>query len=194
MRRSVRHRREPSRSPSATPIRSSMQTEDLGHMCRHQVRRREERLRERAIRISREVKRAQADGLPLPYISRDTGIDMSYEHEEWRRWASLAIEMKRADAEFVCDLGVERVGYWQAALNPEQRRAPPPFERLSARRTAGARSACGRTVSAAAAPGQQLASAAAARPRLPRTNRLLLSPGSDGRASACGRCGTWVLN
>jgi hypothetical protein len=104
-----------------------MQTEDLGHMSRHQVRRREERLRERAIRISREVKRAQADGVPLPYISRDTGIDMSYEHEEWRRWASLAIEMKKADAEFVCDLGVERVGYWQAALDPEQLRAPPPL-------------------------------------------------------------------
>lgn len=101
-----------------------MQTEDLGDMSRHQVRGREERLRERAIRISGQVQRARADGVPLPWISRDTGLDMSYEYEEWRRWGSLAIEMKRAHAEFVSDLGVERVGYWQAALDPEQLCAP----------------------------------------------------------------------
>lgn len=102
-----------------------MQTEDFGHMSRHQVRGREERLRERAIRISGEVKRARVDGVPLPWISRDTGIDMSYESRSGVDGLRWPLEMKRADAEFVSDLGVERVGYWQAALDPDQLRAPP---------------------------------------------------------------------
>jgi hypothetical protein len=95
-------------------------------MTRHQVGRYEERLRGRAKRISQDVKAAKADGFGRPWTSRDTGLDMSYEFEHWRRWAWLAEEMQKANAEFVADLGAARVMYWHGALDPEALQPPPP--------------------------------------------------------------------
>lgn len=97
-------------------------------MTRHQVHRQAERLRERARRISQEVEDAIADGLGRPWTSRDTGMDMSYEFEHWRRWVWLAEEMEQVNAEFVADLGVARVTYWQSALVPETLQPPRPLQ------------------------------------------------------------------
>ena len=91
--------------------------DDLRAMTRRQVQQREQRLRKRAEQISREVKVARRDGQGLPWMSRETGTDMSFEFEHWRRWAALANEMKRRDADVVADLGSPRVAYWQTALD-----------------------------------------------------------------------------
>jgi hypothetical protein len=100
--------------------------EDLPDMTSRQVRRKEERLRERAKRISEQVNEAKADRLGMPWTSRETGIDMSYEFEHWRRWARLAKEMEGSRADVVADLGVARVNYWQIALDPELLESPAP--------------------------------------------------------------------
>ena len=69
------------------------------------MRRRERGLSKRVERILKEVDAAKADGLGLPWTSRTTGVDMSYEFEHARRWAMLDKEMKRAGADVVGDLG-----------------------------------------------------------------------------------------
>lgn len=105
----------------------SMDLCELGDMSRHRVRGHEQRLRERASRIRDDIKSAKVDGVGLMFISRETGVDMSFEFEHWRRWATLAHEMQKAHAEFVADLGAERVEYWRGALDPEALRPPRPL-------------------------------------------------------------------
>lgn len=104
-----------------------MDSRELSDMTRHEVRRHEQRLREHATRISEEGKAAKADGVGRMWISRETGVDMSFEFEHWRRWAALANEMHQANAEFVADLGAARVEYWHGALNPEALQPPRPL-------------------------------------------------------------------
>jgi hypothetical protein len=103
-------------------------SDELGDMSRHEVRRHEEQLRERAASISQQVKEGRVDGFGLAWTSRDTGVDMSYEFEHCRRWARLAKEMHHANAEFVADLGAARVGYWQRALDPQALQPPRPLQ------------------------------------------------------------------
>ena len=96
-------------------------------MTRHQVRREEQRLRERAEEIMAEVKSAKVDGFGIMWISRETGVDMTFEFEHWCTWVDLVKEMQRADAQFVGDLGPARVEHWHRALDEEVLRAPRPL-------------------------------------------------------------------
>jgi hypothetical protein len=112
---------------AATDTRS-VDPDELGAMTRHQVRRHEEQLRERAASISQQVKDGSVDGFGLAWTSRDTGVDMSYEFEHWRRWSRLAKEMHHVNAQFVADLGAARVQYWQSALDRQALQAPRPLQ------------------------------------------------------------------
>ena len=95
-------------------------------MQRHQVHRRQQRLREQAQTIVDQVHVAKADGLGMAWTSRETGVDMSYEYEHWRRWAALAREMELFRAVAVADLGEERLAYWAAALDENALQPEPP--------------------------------------------------------------------
>jgi len=124
-------RREDARAyvPMLEKLRAMLgPVDNLREMTRRQVQRQEQRLRERAEQISRSVKEARADSIGLPWMSRETGTDMSYEYERWRRWAALAHEMKDADAAVVVDLDPARVEHWATALAPESLRAPAPLK------------------------------------------------------------------
>jgi hypothetical protein len=99
----------------------------LSDMTCHQVRRQEQRLRERAKRIMAEVMTAKVDGFGRMWISRETGTDMTFEFEHWCTWVDLVKEMQRADARFVADLGPARVEHWHRALDEEVLRAPRPL-------------------------------------------------------------------
>lgn len=101
--------------------------DDCGLMTRREVEREEQRLRELARVIFRQVKDAAAAGEPLPWMSRDTGVDMSYDFERWRRWEALSKEMSQASAHIVADLGRSRVSYWQSALDPESLSGAAPL-------------------------------------------------------------------
>jgi hypothetical protein len=93
-----------------------MSSDDLAQMTREQVRRRERGLSKRVQRIFKEVDAAKADGLGLPWTSRTTGVDMSYEFEHARRWAVLDKEMKRAGADVGAiwvQLGLS-IGRWRS--------------------------------------------------------------------------------
>jgi hypothetical protein len=102
---------------------------DIHDMTARQVQGREQRLRLAAQRILHQVKLARKDGSQLPWMSRETGVDMSYEYERWRRWNVLREEMAHAGAEVVADLGPSRVEYWTSALGAEE---PQPSEPLRA--------------------------------------------------------------
>lgn len=60
-------------------------------------------------------------------MSRETGTDMGYEYEHWRRWAALAYEMKRCQADVVADLGPSRVEHWRTALDHDTLQTPEPL-------------------------------------------------------------------
>lgn len=96
-------------------------------MSAEQVLRQEARLREAAQHVRRQVKDAQDAGSQLPWMSRDTGVDMSYEFERWRRWNRLCDEMARSGAEVVAALGPSRVAYWIAALNEDDMQPAQPL-------------------------------------------------------------------
>lgn len=75
--------------PMLEKLRAMLEPVDnLRERTHRQVQRQEQRLRERAEQISRSVKEARADGIGLPWMSRETGTDVSYEYERWRRWAA----------------------------------------------------------------------------------------------------------
>jgi hypothetical protein len=95
-------------------------------MQRHQVHRREQRLREQAQAIVDQVRVANADGLGMAWTSRETGVDMSYQFEHWRRWAALASEMELFRADVVADLGEKRLAHWTAALDDNALEPEPP--------------------------------------------------------------------
>lgn len=101
--------------------------DELAQMTAPQVRRYEQRLRASAQEIVRQVKQAKARGEQMPWMSRETGIDMGYEYERWRRWNALSEEMSHADATLVADLGIARIEYWESALDPENLAAGEPL-------------------------------------------------------------------
>ena len=115
------------KAAAATTDTAAMSSDDLAQMTREQVRRRERGLSKRVERILKEVDAAKADGLGLPWTSRTTGVDMSYEFEHARRWAVLDKEMKRAGADVVGDLGPARLEHWQVALDRGRLRPPEPL-------------------------------------------------------------------
>jgi hypothetical protein len=96
-------------------------------MTARQVARYEQQLRERAREILRQVKDAKSRGETYPWISRESGIDMSFEYELWRRWEALCKELSKARAERVSDLGAPRVTYWEEALDPKRLTSAKPL-------------------------------------------------------------------
>jgi hypothetical protein len=100
---------------------------DIHDMTVSQVQGHERRLREAAERILHQVKLAKEEGSQLPWMSRETGVDMSYEYERWRRWNVLCEEMIRAGAQVVADLGPARVEYWTSALGANELQPSKPL-------------------------------------------------------------------
>jgi hypothetical protein len=100
---------------------------DIHNMTAAQVQGHERRLREAAERIVHQVKLAKKEGSQLPWMSRETGVDMSYEYERWRRWNVLCEEMTRGGAQVVADLGPARVEYWTSALDSTELQPSKPL-------------------------------------------------------------------
>ena len=102
--------------------------EDLGDTTRWHVWRRADELNSRAEQILKELDAQKSQGVGLPMMSRETGVDMGYELELARRWSKLAREMRRSRAEFVADLGSCRLKHWKAALDPQRLRPSEPLK------------------------------------------------------------------